>query len=78
MNSIYIIFRGKIYKQVMGIPMGCDCAPKVADLFLLYKYEHDNISKVFTNLNSCQLFRKTRKFKFYHLNQLKININSSN
>ena len=47
MNNIYVKFRGKIYKQVIGIPMGCDCAPKVADLFL-YWYEHDYISKAVT------------------------------
>ncbi len=43
-NNIYVKFRGKIYKQVIGIPMGCDCAPKVADLFL-YWYEHNYISR---------------------------------
>ena len=49
MNNIYMkfSFRGKIYKQVIGIPMGCDCAPKVADLFL-YCYEHDYITKAVT------------------------------
>ena len=40
MNNIYVKIRGNIYEQVIGIPMGCDCAPKVADLFL-YWYEHD-------------------------------------
>ena len=43
-NNIYVKFRGKIYRQIVGIPMGCDCAPKVADLFL-YWYEHDYISE---------------------------------
>ena len=43
MNNIYVKFRGVIYKQVIGIPMGCDCAPQIADLFL-YWYEHDYIS----------------------------------
>ena len=33
-NSIYVQFRGKIYKLVIDIPMGCDCAPKFDDLFL--------------------------------------------
>ena len=28
---IFVKFKGNIYKQVIGIPMGCDCAPKVAD-----------------------------------------------
>ena len=44
LDNIYVKFRGKIYKQVVGIPMGCDCAPLVADLFLHW-YEHDFISR---------------------------------
>ena len=42
-NNIYIKFRGKIYRQTIGIPMGSDCAPQVADLFL-YWYEHSFVS----------------------------------
>ena len=44
MNNIYVKFQGKVYRQVIGIPMGCDCAPKVADLFL-YWYEHSYTAK---------------------------------
>ena len=44
LNNIYVKFRGKIYRQVIGIPMGCACAPQVADLFLFW-YEHDYISR---------------------------------
>ena len=31
MDNIFVKFGGKIFKQVIGIPTGCDCAPKVAD-----------------------------------------------
>ena len=31
MDKFFVKFRGKIFKQVIGIPTGCDCAPKVAD-----------------------------------------------
>ena len=44
LNNIYVKFRGVIYRQIIGIPMGCDCAPQVADLFL-YWYEHNYISR---------------------------------
>ena len=44
LDNIYVKFRGQIYRQVVGIPMGCDCAPQVADLFLFW-YEHDYISR---------------------------------
>ena len=40
MNDIYIRFGYKLYIQIVGILMGTNCAPLVADLFLLC-YERD-------------------------------------
>lgn len=40
LDNIYVRFGTSIYKQVIGIPMGTNCAPLVADLFL-YCYERD-------------------------------------
>ena len=40
LDNIFIQFGTKLYRQVVGIPMGTDCAPLVADLFLFY-YERD-------------------------------------
>ena len=37
---IYIRFGSKLYRQIVGILMGTNCAPLVADLFL-YCYERD-------------------------------------
>ena len=37
---IYIIFGSKLYRQNVGNPMGTNCAPLVADLFL-FCYERD-------------------------------------
>ena len=37
---IYIRFSSKLYRQNVGIPMGTNCAPLVADLFL-FCYERD-------------------------------------
>ena len=31
-DNIYIIFGTKLYRQIVGIPMGTYCAPLVADL----------------------------------------------
>ena len=36
-------FEGMVYRQIMGIPMGINCAPLLADLLLLY-YERDFMS----------------------------------
>ena len=40
LDSIYIRFVTKLYRQIFGIPMGTNCAPLVADLFL-FCYERD-------------------------------------
>ena len=40
MDNIYIRFGTKLYRQIVGIPMGTNCAPLVADLFL-FCYERD-------------------------------------
>ena len=55
----YIRFGTKLYRQIVGIPMGTNCAPLVADLFL-YCYErnfmdslnHDNQADVIEAFHS--------------------------
>ena len=42
LDNIYIRFGTKLYRQIVGIPMGTNCAPLVADLFL-FSYERDFI-----------------------------------
>ena len=40
LDNIYITFRSKLYRQIVGIPMGTNCVLLVADLFL-FCYERD-------------------------------------
>ena len=40
LDNIFIRFGTELYRQVNGIPMGTNCAPLVADLFL-FCYERD-------------------------------------
>ena len=40
LDNIFIQFGTKLYRQVVGIPMGTNCAPLVSDLFL-FCYERD-------------------------------------
>ena len=40
LDNIFVRYGNAIYRQVIGIPMGTNCAPLVADLFL-YCYERD-------------------------------------
>ena len=39
-DSIFVQFGGRLFRQVIGIPMGTNCAPLLADLFL-YSYENE-------------------------------------
>ena len=36
LDNIFIRFGSKLYRQIVGIPIGTNCAPLVADLFLFY------------------------------------------
>ena len=40
LDNIYIRFGTKLYRHIVGIPMGINCATLVPDLFL-YSYERD-------------------------------------
>jgi hypothetical protein len=41
-DNIFVIFDRLVFQQTVGIPMGTNCAPLLADLFL-YSYEVDFI-----------------------------------
>ena len=45
LDNIYIKFGNNLYRQIVGIPMGTNCAPLVADLFL-FCYERDFITSL--------------------------------
>ena len=73
-NNIYVKFRGTIYRQVVGIPMGCDCAPQVADLFL-YWYEHNYISE---GVDSCNPVIHSLQYASRYIDDLNVpNIDSA-
>ena len=56
-DNIYVEFGGHVYQQTVGIPMGTNCAPLVADLFL-YSYEANCVQHL-------QKFKKQTKTSFY-------------
>ena len=39
LDNIYIRFGTKLYRQIVGIPMGTNCAPLVADFLFCYERE---------------------------------------
>ena len=72
-NNIFVCFGTKVYRQVIGIPMGTNCAPLLADLFLhTYEYEFI-INKLKTDINVALQFNKT----FRYIDDL-LSINNSN
>ena len=44
-DNIYVRFGGQIFRQMVGIPIGTNCAPLLADLFL-YSYENELLDKL--------------------------------
>ena len=56
LDNIYIRFGSKFYRQIVGIPMGTNCAPLVADLFLFFMRE-----------TSCCPFRRIINLKLLKL-----------
>ena len=45
MDNIYVWFGGQLYWQMVGIPMGTNCAPLLADMFL-YSYQNEFLDKL--------------------------------
>ena len=41
-DNIFVVFAGKVFQQIVGIPMGRNCTPPLADIFL-YSYEAEFI-----------------------------------
>ena len=44
-DYIFVEFGGRIFQQTIGIPMGTNCAPLLADLFL-YSYEAEFVQRL--------------------------------
>ena len=60
MDNIYVRFGGQLFRQMVGIPMGTNCAPLLADMFL-YSYENEFLDKVIKEGNR-KLARKSNHF----------------
>ena len=56
-DNIFVHFGGRPFHQVIGIPMGTNCAPLLADLFL-YSYENEFLD----NMIRSGHWRLTRSF----------------
>ena len=63
LDNIYIRFGTKLYRQVVGILMGSNCAPLVADLFL-FCYERDFMTSLSDDKQAeiIEVFKSTPRF----------------
>ena len=72
-DNIFVVFTGKVFRQIIGIPMDTTCVLLLADIFL-YSYEAEFIqslllvvgkqhlsstSHIITSMTYCQLITKT-------------------
>jgi hypothetical protein len=49
-DNIYVVFGDQVFQQSVGIPMGTNCVPLLADLFL-YSYEAEFVQKLLRDNN---------------------------
>ena len=62
MNTYSQIYGNGVYRQCIGIPMGTDCAPLAANLFLFY-YEYKYIRDLIEmNLMLAKKFSNTKRY----------------
>ena len=47
-ENSYILFESKVFRQVLGIPMGTNCAPYLATIFL-HVFEYEYLSSLINN-----------------------------
>ena len=61
LDNVFIRFGSKLYRQIVGIPMGTNCAPLVADLFL-FCYERDFMSDDNNQADIIEAFNSTSRY----------------
>jgi hypothetical protein len=61
-DNIFVKCGTKVFRQIIGIPMGTDCAPFLANLFL-YKYEFQFMAKMAKTKNpDIYCFRRVQRY----------------
>ena len=62
-DNAYIIHRGSVYRQIVGIPMGTNSAPHMANIYL-HVYEYEYINRLIENNEVDKLNKLTNIFRF--------------
>ena len=58
-DNIFVVFAGKVFQQIIGIPMGTNCTPLLADIFLLVS--QSSTSHIVTSMTFCPFITLTLK-----------------
>ena len=63
LDNIFMRFGTKLYRQIVGTPMGTNCAPFITDLFL-FCYERDFMASLSYNKEAeiIQAFNSTSRY----------------
>jgi hypothetical protein len=72
-DNIFVIFGGRVFQQTVGIPMGTNCVPLLADLFR-YSYGPDFIQGLLKK-NEKKLARSCN-FTFHYIDDV-LSLNNS-
>ena len=63
-DNSYVKFDGKCYRQIIGIPMGTNCAPHVANIFLhVYEYEFIDDLIIVGNMDSASKLKAMFRYQ---------------
>ena len=61
-DNIFIEVGNRVFRQCIGIPMGTDCAPLIANLFLFY-YEYNSMKGIIkTHIKLAKRFSTTVRY----------------
>ncbi len=62
-DNIFVRFGDKVFRQIIGTPMGTDCAPFLANLFLYsYEYQWINKQRIKNNQKAIQKFKSCSRY----------------
>ena len=62
-DNAYIVHNGQVYRQIIGIPMGTNSAPHVANIYL-FVYEYEYIEALINDGNNKYLEKLVNIFRF--------------
>ena len=61
-DNIYVNVGNQVYRQCVGVPMGTDCAPLLANLFLFFYENRYMKSLIKSNIHMARRFNNTIRY----------------